>query len=340
MKTLLSSCMMLFLLSMAVGAAAQQRAQYSQYMLNPFVLNPAVAGLEDYIDLRTSYRAQWVGLEGGPQTGYLAGHMALNKTDQTSTVRVPDSRGRVAPLRRRNTYQPVAGHHGVGALLHYDRTGPTSRTSLLASYARHQPLTGTLKLAFGLSGGVTQHMLDFDQLELLDPTDPIAQQGRVTTWLPEVNAGLLLYDERFYAGLSAHQFAFRNLGYGPIEALGLTGSGRLYPHFFASAGYRLPLTEDLTLVPSLLLKYMRPAPLSFDVNARMLWQERFWAGLSYRHHDALVGLVGVNISSQLNVGYSYDFTFSNLKTVSRGTHEIVIGLMLNNRQQILCPRLF
>ena len=192
---------------------------------------------------------------------------------------------------------------------------PTSRTSLLLSYARHQPLTGTLKLAFGLNGGVTQHLLDFDQLELLDPTDPIAQQGRVSSWLPEVNAGLLLYDDRFFAGLSAHQFAFRNLGYGPIEALGLTGSGRLFPHFFLTGGYRLPLGEEMTFVPSVLVKYVRPAPVSLDVNARVLWQERFWAGLSYRHHDALVGLLGVNVNSRFNIGYSVSYTHLTLPTI-------------------------
>jgi type IX secretion system PorP/SprF family membrane protein len=90
-------------------------------------------------------------------------------------------------------------------------------------------------------------------------------------------------------------------------------------------------------VPSALVKFISPLPVTYDINMKMTFRDRFWIGASYRNGDAIAGMFGLNISSLINVGYSYDYTTSALRTVSNGTHEIVLGLMLNNRDHLIAP---
>jgi type IX secretion system PorP/SprF family membrane protein len=322
-------------------AAAQQKPQYSQYLLNQYLLNPAVGGIEDFVDVKAGYRNQWTTFEGAPTTFYLTGHLALGKAERTSALPVRNRYGR--SLGRTPVFagqQKGPAHHGVGMVLVADQTGPTSRTTLNLSYAYHYPLTNRLRLSAGVSGGVTQHTTDFDQLRLLNPVDLYAQQGKVNALQPDLNAGLFLYDDRFFAGLGTQQLAFKRLNYRLVGGTDYQPLGRLYTHYFLTAGYRHALSADWAVVPSVLLKSVRPAPVSFDVNAKFLYQERFWMGLSYRHRDAVVGLIGMNVNSLVTLGYSYDYVLSDLRTAARGSHEIVLGLMINNRQRVICPRLF
>jgi type IX secretion system PorP/SprF family membrane protein len=327
--------------TLTMTAHAQQKPQYSQYLLNQYLLNPAVGGTEDFADVKAGYRNQWTAFEGAPTTFYLTANWALGKTERTSALPVRNRYGR--PMGRTPIFagqRKGPGHHGVGAVLVADRTGPTSRTTLNASYAYHYPLTNRMRLSAGISGGVTQHTTDFDQLRLLNPQDLYAQQGKVNAWQPDLNAGVFVYDDRFYAGLGTQQLAFKRLNYKLSGGTDYQPLGRLYTHVFLTAGYRYDLNEDWILAPSVLLKSVRPAPVSFDVNAKFLYQERFWMGLSYRHRDAVVGLIGINLNSLLTLGYSYDYVLSDVQIASRGSHEIVLGLMINNKQRLICPRLF
>ena len=137
-------------------------------------------------------------------------------------------------------------------------------------------------------------------------------------------------------GLAAQQIVPSKLKFS-ADTLTLS-NGKLVPHLFFTAGYRLQLTDDISFLPSTMLRYVAPAPLGVDVNAKLQYQDLLWVGASYRHKDGYSGMVGLNISNALNVGYSYDITTSRLNTVSRGTHEIVIGFLLGNRYGDWCPR--
>jgi type IX secretion system PorP/SprF family membrane protein len=110
------------------------------------------------------------------------------------------------------------------------------------------------------------------------------------------------------------------------------------PQYLLTGGIKVFLTDDITLIPSVLVKLISPLPTAFDLNAKIAFQDRFWIGASYRNQDAVAGLVGFNISSLINISYSYDYTTSALRTVSSGTHEIVIGLLLNNKSRVVSPQ--
>lgn len=65
------------------NAFAQQLGQYSQYLNNQFILNPAAAGEHDYLDVDLSFRQQWVGFDNAPQNYYLSAHTPIGKKETT-----------------------------------------------------------------------------------------------------------------------------------------------------------------------------------------------------------------------------------------------------------------
>ncbi len=317
---------------------AQQRPQYSQYMMNNYVLNPAISGIEDYADIKTGYRNQWTGFGGEPTTYYVSGHWALNKPDLTSRGPTP-VRGQKPNIKLTNRFERVPAHSGLGALFVADNAGAISRTSLNFSFAKHIPLQNTMKISLGIGLGVVQNSLDFDKIKLANPNDPLAQSGKLNGYQPELNLGLWLYDRDFYVGASANQIVFQNFGFGDALPDGKPYGwiGTQETHYFLTAGIRREINEDWAFTPSIMLKYVQASPLSFDTNAKVYYRDRLWLGASYRYQDAFVGLVGFNVNSMFNVGYSYDFVFSNINLAARASHEVVIGIMLNNKQRVICP---
>ena len=69
------------LTGMNLNVQAQQRPHYTQYILNQYILNPALTGIENYTDIKLSHRIQWQGLSGAPVTTYFSVHAPLGKKD-------------------------------------------------------------------------------------------------------------------------------------------------------------------------------------------------------------------------------------------------------------------
>lgn len=303
---------------LAIPALAQQRPQYSQYMINNFLLNPAITGIEDYADIRISTRQQWVGLEGAPETYYVSAHTPLNKGASG------------------NKYHRALAHHGVGVILHTDKTGPLRRTSLTGSYAYHLPLTTKLNVSAGAAAGLIRNSVNANELVLGNDADPLANGGNINNNILDLNLGLWVYSRNFSIGIAGAQL-LRDAGAFSAEKEE-RATFNLQRHYFATVSYRFEPTEDIDIMPSVMVKLAQPSPLSVDVSLRALYDERFWVGASYRHKDALVGMLGVYISPLLDVSYSYDATTSSLNQVSNGTHEVVVGFKLLNNRRILCPQ--
>lgn len=297
---------------------AQQLAQYSQYMNNNYILNPAVAGTDDYIDLKFSYRAQWAGLEGAPKTYYAS---------------VNSSLGSLRSQSKRTRHDWQRGFHAVGGIVYSDVTGPTSRTGIYGSYTYNLALSRTLRLAMGVSAGMQQFAVDGSQLQFHSGYIAANQASRV----PDATVGLWLYSPDFYVGASSAQILGNqlDLAYSPVNQL--VYSNKLERHYFVTAGGRLPLTEDLALVPSVLVKYMSPAPTSVDLNLKLKYRDLLWAGASWRATDSFIGMVGVNFSDFGSLSYSYDASTSQIASYQWGSHEVILGLKLKKRPRPACP---
>lgn len=327
----------LFFISVCANVKAQQKPQYTQYILNNYIINPAITGIENYIDIKAATRQQWTGLQNAPQTSYLTAHMPLGKTDdwQSST-----SFGMVGenPLGRNYKYDYAASepHHGIGVVAVVDEIGPLSNTSFNLTYAYHIGLAPKLNLSVGVGAGISKISLNTSVITLENPNDEaITRGGSINKLKPDINAGLWLYSVDFFAGASVQQLLPQTLSFSENS---IYNTGKTVPHFFVTGGYRFWLNDDITVVPSALLKLVNPTPLSVDVNLKLSFRDKLWIGGAYRKDDSFSGLVGFNVGSMFNLGYSYDFTTSALNTVSRGSHEIVLGFLLNNRYKVTCPQ--
>jgi type IX secretion system PorP/SprF family membrane protein len=233
-------------------------------------------------------------------------------------------------------YQAAEPHHGIGFTLVTDKAGPITQTNIDVTYAYHIGITSRLNLAVGVAAGVARTALNTSEITLETALDPAIANGNNSQWKPDLGAGLWLYSSNYYLGASVQQLLPQNLYFSTSTAA--ANANKTVPHYFFTGGVKLFLSDDLTLLPSFLVKEIQPVPLTYDVNLKMSFQDKFWLGGSYRHLDSFGILAGFNLNSFLNVGYSYDITTSALNSVSNGTHEIVIGLLLNNIYKVTCPQ--
>ncbi len=301
---------LLGLLLLSICSHAQQRPQYSLYYQNNYILNPAIAGIEDYFDTKLSYRNQWLGINGAPTTTYITSQGPLGNIEK--------------------------GHHGIGFNVIEDRTGPTSQLTIDASYAYHIPLTKRIKIAFGVSAGATQYSLATDQLVLDQNFDPAVPKNRASQLVPDLVAGIWIYSEQFYFGASMTQLLPSQVNFNTQDKNPLN---RLQPHQFVTAGYKFFLTEDISLTPSVMIKHVSPVPVSFDLNGKLQYKDIMWLGTSIRRTDGFSLSAGFYISRSLNVSYAYDYTYSPLQQYTSGSHEIILGLQLGNKTGVRCPKM-
>lgn len=306
----------------------QQRPQYTQYIFNNYLLNPAISGIENYADVKLGYRKQWTGIRDAPQTSFAAAHWSLGREYLwKNPLSLPERDEDPMSDNYMQNYMASPAHHGVGAVFVLDKAGPLSRMDASLTYAYHLQLGGTLNLSAGIAAGITRYGLNIDELSLEEPADPALYHAVISQYKPDLAVGLWLYGVRFFAGVSAQQLWPQQLSF---TTDGLYDQGKSVPHFFGTVGYKLSIDETISATPSVMVKYVRPTSPSFDANLKVSFRDRFWLGASYRHKDSYAGLVGFNFSRLVNLTYSYDMTTSELNKVSSGSHEIVLGIQLNN----------
>ncbi len=281
---------------------AQQLPLYSQYYFNDYAVNPAVGGTKSYVDARSNHRYQWQGVTDAPRTYTLSVHGPLKK-----------------------------GNAGLGAFLFTDNVGPTRRTGAQFSYTYKLKISQRIKLAVALSGGILEWKLDAHKINLYDPNDKVIVNGVMRTLVPDAKFGLHLYTPKWFVGFSAPNILQSKLKFdnGAIN----TGLSRLKNHYLLTGGYKFRTSKDFHVEPSMIIKYLSPVPIQLDVMARIIWKEKIWIGGVYRTMDAASLLLGLTYRENISFGYAYDFTTSNLRNYSTGTHELFIGLKFSNYKE-------
>lgn len=305
------------------NSGAQQYAQFSQYMVNPYLINPALSGAEDYVDVKMGYRAQWAGFEDAPRTMYLGGHSPIGKPHGVMTHKGDDH-----------------NWHGVGGLVYRDVTGPTSRTSAYANYSYNLQITpgsgyginhkDGIRASLGIFMGFQQYAVDGSKLTTeIDNDDALLSNATQTKFVPDASVGAMIYfRDIFYIELSAFQILANKLNVNGLGNEFITEESRLARHFFFSAGTKQEVSRDIYLIPSILVKTVGPAPISVDLNTRIDIQDKYYAGISYRHGDAVALMAGLVIDRRYEVAYSYDITLSDISRFSNGSHEMILGIRL------------
>lgn len=285
------------LVASSLIAEAQQDILVSQYMFNPLLLNPAYAGSKDYMMATLLYRKQWVSFKGAPETEIATLHGPLGLTQ-----------------------------FGWGGVLSHDKIGVTDRTDAYANAAYQLKLNNKLRLGVGIRAGGGFYSYKNSDLIYWDQADPAFAGDKVSKFLPNVGAGAYLYSDRYYLGLSVPTL----ISYDPKDKLSISStSGQIVPqqvrHYFATAGVALELNQDVVLKPSVLLKYVKNAPIEADFNLNALFMQTLWVGASYRTGDCFLALIELQLNKQWRIGYSYDFTTTDIKHYSNGSHEVMLG---------------
>lgn len=315
-----------------IHASAQSKPQLSQYILNPYILNPAFAGIENYNDLKFSYRKQWVGLDGAPTTIYATFHAPIAKKDLKNSATTLYGNDEASKHKKQywSDYKASKAHSGIGIQIFNDAIGPFNNFSVMGSYSYHLGISPKINMAFGLSAGVKITSLNIDKLFFGNSTtqDPaIFYTNKIDKYNMDADAGLLFYSARFYIGLSALSLIPQNLSFADNFVVSDKVSR---PNHYLSAGYRFPLNDELNLLPSLRFRYLSPEPIQTDFNAKLQYRDLIWVGLGYRSNYGVIGMVGINVMSKFTISYSYDYTTTQINTISNGSHEVVIGFAFKN----------
>ncbi len=325
------------------AAMGQAKPFYTQYILNNYILNPAVAGIENYTDVKLSYRNQWAGINGAPVTTYFSIHGPIGKPDYRTTAtsfEVPGENPRGKAYWQ--DYTAPAAHKGWGAVVLNDRTGYLNRWSAAGTFAYHKPLGLKTTLSAGFQAGVSSVNLDRTKIVWanLDPNDPAIgyANNEIKLIKPELGAGLWLYGANYFLGVSV-----LNVIPGKAKFVKNDKYGTYFtPNYFVTGGYRFFLNDDVTVLPSVMLQYWQPQLTGVHGNVKLQYQDKLWVGGSYRYSDLIAGysaMAGLNVSNTFNVSYAYEnATTSRLRTYTKNTHEVVLGFLLGNKYNDSCPR--
>jgi type IX secretion system PorP/SprF family membrane protein len=207
-----------------------------------------------------------------------------------------------------------------------------------ATYAYHLGIAPQTSLAAGVGAGISSVSIDKDAIKFNNPADPTLgnSNGQLNKVKPELDLGVFLYSANYFVGLSAMQIVPQKFNFSDNQG---TYGDKVKMHAFLTAGYRLQANDDISLTPSVLYKYVPNTPTSqFDINVKAQYQDLLWLGASYRFQYGYSAMVGVNVSNTFNISYSYDYTTTRLNQFSNGTHELVVGFLINNKYGDWCPR--
>jgi len=306
-----------------VGLFAQQAPQYSNYVMNNYILNPAVGGSYTFWNAKMGHREQWVNMAGAPKTSFISFHGPLGH--------MHTKRNRTLSKKTRSY------HHGVGGFVSLDRLGPFTWTSAYASYAFHMKLSKKVTGSMGVFAGVKEFKIDGDQIRFVEhKEDGLVKNGVSTSMLPDGSVGGMVYGDKFFAGLSVNQIFQSGLNYEAKD--GSFKNGKLNNHYFITGGYKLNINRHWHFYPTVMVKYMRPAPVTFDINLRMMYEDFVWFGVLYRDRDAVALVAEYIINNTFEIGYAYDYDVANkLWRYNAGSHEIIIGIRWNDvKKEIRC----
>jgi type IX secretion system PorP/SprF family membrane protein len=274
---------------------AQQDPQFTHYMYNMSVMNPAYAtDNPDVINMGGLYRAQWVGIKGAPTTQSFFAHKPLSKRVEMGISIVHDEIGDVV-----------------------------KETNIFADFAYVIPLNETTKLSFGLKAGVNLFSTDFNGFQYTDPLPDPAFQNNSSQTFPNIGVGTYLFGSNYYVGFSApNLMTSRHLE----TQNGVVGSGVEAVHFFLTGGYVFTFNgnDSFKLKPAFMAKGVQGAPVSIDLTTNVLINNKFEAGVGYRMGDSVSGLASFYVTPTLRIGYSYDYTLTNLSNFNSGSHEVFI----------------
>jgi type IX secretion system PorP/SprF family membrane protein len=286
------------------AASGQQDPQFSQNMFNTMAVNPGYAGSNDAICATLIHRNQWVGFPGAPTTSVFDVNAAV---------------------------KPFKINSGIALGVMSDNIGYDKNIGLNFGYAYRMNL-GDGKLGIGLGVEVLNKSLDADwkvpsKGNFTSPdADPSIPKTKESAMVVDFAAGVFYRTEKLYVGISSMHLRQAQVSYSK-------GNTFLSRSYYLTTGYTISLPNpSFEILPSVFIK-SDGATSQIDLNTCVLYNKRFWGGLSYRLTDGIVGMLGIELTNGLKLGYSYDFTTSDINKSSSGSHEFMVGYCFSLKKE-------
>ena len=305
----MKKALVLLLALFPIWAIGQTDVQLSQQLFSRVNYNPAATGASNYVNIFLMAREQWVGFKEAPSTQIFNIHNYFNNI-----------------------------RSGVGLSLINDKLGLMNSFNAKLSYAYHIHFNEDAYLSLGLSGGILYKKFDKAKAVLESQyNDQIfaTYMNRPTKVNPDFDFGVEFNTRKFQVGLSTTHL---NNVAKKVQDIKLLESNR-HIYMYTKYIFNVGRADTWKLVPTL-MGINNLNTFSFEINGMAYYRERFWFGLSYRFDEkssgepglisseSLIGIVGLNITDFLRLGYSYDFNIGPVKNPSSGTHEIMLSLRL------------
>lgn len=316
-----------FLAIFSLSLKAQQLPIYSQYWMNKFLLNPAIAGHEGYTSFNLTVRQQWVGLQDAPETYAVTGQTRLLKNSYIS---------RGSSVRRRNKAMSRSGKVGYGGYVFSDNNGIFNKTGMQGTYAYHLSLRRS-QLSFGMSGMLYQYRIDKEKSRVVDgwANDPKLANAENKSIIFDANFGTYYSDKNLYAGFSILNLfeSFLNITRDKDDP-----TYKLERNYLFMAGYRYDIIDFVYIEPAALLKISEANVSQLDLGVNTYIKEDYWVGAAFRtgsgnriSHESIAGRgASINFFGGARVdkyyfGYCFDYTLSSIGSRTLGSHEITIA---------------
>lgn len=291
-RNIIFFCIVSLLVTFTV--VGQKEPQYTQYMYNIGSFNPAYVGTVEKAEIAGLYRAQWIDIEGAPRTM----RFGIN-----------------IPMANEKT--------GIGFNVINDQLGPSTQTFVDIAYSYQIQFSDDTRLSFGLDAGGSFLNVDFSKGDFENPNEPLLNESTINNFYPTIGAGVFLYNENWYTGLSVPNFLTSGIY---NEEVSTIVDDKLQFNFIG--GYVFDLSENLKLKPAFLLNYVSGLPVNINVSSNFLINDVFTVGASYRVDNAISGLAGFQVSSGTFIGYSYDYNTNGLGEYNSGSHEVILKFYL------------
>lgn len=288
---------LIVLLSFSFVVSAQQAVQYSQFMMNDYGLNPAVAGSGKGVYIMFGRRTQWRGFAFAPETNFASVTKAFGKKGYKYYW------------------------HGIGAYVEQDKFGVFTNKVVYGSYAIHLKLSAKYYLSAGVAAGIKSVALTNT---VHNNFDPALEQNGPKVLVPDIIPGLYLYSKKVTVGLSMRNVYKNTLKQGSKE---IGNASRLQPTLvftaskkFQSSGY------DFVFVPGVNVQSNLLGIPSAQFNFMAYYRQRVGVGISYRAHDAISAMIQIRVLKNVVVGFAYDYTISKFRSANANSAEFMMGM--------------
>jgi type IX secretion system PorP/SprF family membrane protein len=285
------------------NAKSQQSPQFTQFMVNNLVINPAYAGAEEALSLTVLNRNQWSGMENAPTTQSFSAHTLV---------------------RKKNI--------GLGITIIRDIIGVHENLSASTNYAYHIRVRKQSIFSMGLQGSLSSIKSDYASLSGLSNDPKLANSVNETTF--NFGAGIYFRNKKLHLGLSATELMSPKVYINDTLSINILSANLL-----AYSRYRFTLNKTLEMEPSLLIKYFPNLPVSFDINLSLIYMKVLTGGISYRRNESIDLILKFQVTPQLQFGYAYDYPIRYAAKFSNGSHELMINYLFKYiKKGVVSPR--